>query len=448
LGFRRKRSYRTCFTDSLNGWIVGGNGVIGYTNDGGLNWVEQETNLNDSYNYLRATCFIDANNGWLLLNTKNGGSDWISNSYLENYYNDDDLYLHGVFFTNGKNGYAVGRDQSLFGKINNKNRGVILSTTDGGEQWNRTVIDSASFKDVYFSDKQHGWIAGEAGVILHTKDEGENWIQQDSGTDIKLTSVHFTDNYNGWVTGSSIDCSDGVILHTSDGGNTWESKDAPSGYHINDVFFTDIDNGFIIMYKHVYNGASDGRVLYTHDGGGTWSEYEIGDYYLSSIFFIDSSTGWIVGRSIFKTENGGDTWMEQSIDIPSGFRGLFFTDINNGWVYGNSGSMYKTNNGGETWGKLKEITSIDFHDCFFTDPDNGWAVGHEGMILHTTNGGGVDIEDNNSAILTDDATLFQNYPNPFNPVTTINSGLNSGIYFYSLSVGGELKQTRKMVLIK
>ena len=74
--------------------------------------------------------------------------------------------------------------------------------------------------------------------------------------------------------------------------------------------------------------------------------------------------------------------MEQSIDISSSFRGLFFTDIDNGLVYGNSGSMY-------------------------------------------TNGGGVDIEDNNIAILPDDTTLFQNYPNPFNSTATIKYKLQA-----------------------
>jgi hypothetical protein len=101
----------------------------------------------------------------------------------------------------------------------------------------------------------------------------------------------------------------------------------------------------------------------------------------------------------------------------------------------------------------------------------------------------VSVNTNDSRIPTG-FILYQNYPNPFNPETTIEyeitnterakvqvkifdmqgklvnvivderlnpgiheakfngEGMPSGIYFYSLSVNGELKETKKMVLLK
>lgn len=96
--------------------------------------------------------------------------------------------------------------------------------------------------------------------------------------------------------------------------------------------------------------------------------------------------------------------------------------------------------------------------------------------------------DPGQGLMVSEFKLQQNYPNPFNPTTTINyeliaansinlvvfnakgesvwqtgekrmkpgsyavqfdgSGLNSGIYFYSLKIGGVVKQTRKMMLVK
>jgi photosystem II stability/assembly factor-like uncharacterized protein len=48
-------------------------------------------------------------------------------------------------------------------------------------------------------------------------------------------------------------------------------------------------------------------ILETTDGGVTWT-IQLGDVgRLRSVFFVDESTGWIVGRwgTIFKTTTGG-----------------------------------------------------------------------------------------------------------------------------------------------
>lgn len=108
-----------------------------------------------------------------------------------------------------------------------------------------------------------------------------------------------------------------------------------------------------------------------------------------------------------------------------------------------------------------------------------------GIIYGDTTSVGVD---NESSFITKNFTLFQNYPNPFNPETIINyklgirsfvslkvynalglevetlvngnkpagsyeiefdgSDLSSGLYFYSLSVDGNIIDTKSMVLLK
>ena len=36
----------------------------------------------------------------------------------------------------------------------------------------------ANFNDLYFADAKHGWIVGEKGFIVHTKDGGKTWKRQ------------------------------------------------------------------------------------------------------------------------------------------------------------------------------------------------------------------------------------------------------------------------------
>jgi photosystem II stability/assembly factor-like uncharacterized protein len=81
--------------DANNGWIVGSNGTILKTNNGGESWRRQQRNTNDD---LRDLYFIDENIGWIvgfgsasIMKTVDGGNNWIIQSTSGAFY--------GVCFT-------------------------------------------------------------------------------------------------------------------------------------------------------------------------------------------------------------------------------------------------------------------------------------------------------------------------------------------------------------
>src|ERR1700730_7346959 len=77
---------------------------------------------------------------------------------------------------------------------------------------------TTNLKSTHFAaDGQRGWVVGEYGTILQTRDGGSTWTRQTSGTQSWLSSVSFAaDNQRGWVVGEK-----GTIQQTRDGGASW-----------------------------------------------------------------------------------------------------------------------------------------------------------------------------------------------------------------------------------
>jgi photosystem II stability/assembly factor-like uncharacterized protein len=161
------------FVDDSTGWVVGsarksqaGNprGIILNTTDGGVSWSIQQIS-SDSFDYTGVT-FPSINEGWVIsiegkiLHTSDGGYNWIDQiSHIQN-----DLY--DISFDDSNIGWAIGYD------------GVIIKTEDGGELW---FCQTSNTNNVLFScsfvDANYGWIVGGSGIILQTTDGGDNWIK-------------------------------------------------------------------------------------------------------------------------------------------------------------------------------------------------------------------------------------------------------------------------------
>ena len=58
-----------------------------------------------------------------------------------------------------------------------------------------------------FVDSQNGWISGQFGEILRTKDGGKTWKFQRSGTQENLNKIYFANTMHGLIVGDN-----GVIL--------------------------------------------------------------------------------------------------------------------------------------------------------------------------------------------------------------------------------------------
>lgn len=164
------------FTDIQRGAMARKNGTIYITRDGGRTWKR----VWSSRDFLTDITFINAQDGWVvgaegfMARTIDGGETWIS---VEG---PSGVQLNSIFFINDKRGWAVG------------DSGVIIYTIDGGETWERALItqlDSPSprLASVSFASELQGWAVGgipyddlncspePSNVILETNDGGKTW---------------------------------------------------------------------------------------------------------------------------------------------------------------------------------------------------------------------------------------------------------------------------------
>ena len=191
------------------------------------------------------------------------------------------------------------------------------------------------------------------------------WYPLQSGTISVLNSIQFVNVNTGFMTGN------GIVLKTTNSGNNWVV--ITNDFGGTSVSFVDVNTGYVC----------DGSIYKTTDGGISWINlYQTS---LISVNFIDANTGFAAGLNskIIKTTNGGAIWEEQFVSIfSSKFNSVFFRGPLIGYIAGGrmitpyTGVLFKTINGGNTWYSVSPNSEdIDFRSIVFPSRDTGYVVG-------------------------------------------------------------------------
>ena len=346
-------SYAIKFVDSQTGWIVSdvpgpATYALQKTTDGGNTWstmhlIFDDIRVNDLdavgdsawvVGEVRGESPWEPVVGSYVVATSDGGATWSEQQV------GTSKGLSAVDFADEMNGWIVG-DR-------------VYRTSNGGATWAAQSPALSIYRDVCFVNATTGWVVGADGVILKTRSGGEGpapgpspgphgWSLQDADTNVAVTRVTAVDSDHAWIKRA-----DGPILRTQDGGSTWTSLESPANAH--KIQFFDTSNGWLCGNEQLYS---------TSDGGATWTVRRTdesgppGVPPLWDFSFISATSGWVVhsGGPLVKTTDGGVTWTELP-ELPGNQPHLKFFDEQTGWLTSRSGSgprIFKTSNGGLTW---------------------------------------------------------------------------------------------------
>lgn len=292
------------------------------------------------------------NPGWTLLREK-----------------QDDITYYALHFSDESTGWIVGYS------------GTIKRTSNGGDTWitQQSGVQS-NLWDVCFINNQIGWVCGADNTLLKTVNAGESWNTVSLGdfSNKVNVAIKFIDDNNGWLSNNN-----GEILKSSDGGLTWQV-----------VKQKNVGGARLAVFDENTVYFLSGKLFRTFDGGVTWDSLSVStpnNYMNSEMFFSDPDNGYIVTVNgtggmiiseypIVMTKNGGSNWQSSDYLKSDGFRCVYFTDENNGWVAGNN--IYKTNDGGESWilDYSPKTSTLNAKDLYFINENCGWLINWDGQI--------------------------------------------------------------------
>ncbi|MHB1417068.1 MAG: YCF48-related protein [Chloroflexota bacterium] len=334
---------------------------------------------------LRSLHMVSHTTGWALagneiLRTTNGGSLWNDVTPGDIIIPTDPQDPAASVFPAS---YFLDTNTAWVAALSEKSSGgLLLHTTDGGRTWAKLEMPTGSGQ-LYFVDKQNGWLALTTGVAMgssgkelyRTTDGGQHWElafrsdpnqPRDDGLPFGglMTGVGFADLTTGWAVGQTYAQGVAWIYVTHDGGSTWQQQPLPIGSSYKEamvtltppLFFGARDGVLPVQVPSAAEGPGTTIFYTTSDGGSTWTAgtpvAAVGPW-----DFADAQHGWVVNADggLLSTRDGGQTW--QAIGTLSAVPGgLDFADQQTGWAYGQGDQapyLLKTSDGGATWTEIK-----------------------------------------------------------------------------------------------
>jgi len=369
----------------------------------------------------------------LILKTTDGGNSWQEISSNTN------NWLEDIFFIDGIKGWITGSN------------GTVLITSDGGDNWNNinTSINT-HLRSIYFLNDDFGWVSGD-NAIYRTTNGGLNWeINRQDSIFFSFFSITFIDSLKGIVCGGKLlqQQVHGFIDLTTNGGVTWTTEFETNLGYLSSILFVEDSIGYAV--------GENGAKIKSTDYGNSWFLLTPGGFFIEnweSAFFINKNVGWVAGgsgRLIDYTTDGGINWTRQ-LDFPSGIHSLysiFFSDSITGWAVGVNdigGEILKTTNGGITFTEPIIENGVKSFALLqnYPNPFNPSTTIKFALPVKT------NLSLNVYSTLGEKvAELFKGeMEEGYHEMMFNASGLSSGVYFYKIE-SENFNATKKLMLLK
>ena len=376
---------KTFFLTANIGHAVTENGEIFKTIDGGINWVTTASFVNYSPNSFFTIYFKNENVGFAtrehdeFYKTTDGGDTWVE---------IDEGISHAILsfqFIDDMIGFGAGE----YG---------MYKTIDGGDNWTRIAIENAFYYasdmyGIYFLNENIGFSVGQRGRIAKTTDSGENWeLYSPINNDVSQVGYLSPTRTIARV-GSD-------FFASSDKGISWDYLSTPRiGSYTSNFDFVDANIGYCIAGGSVGTSSRARSIYKTTDGGATWvqpTNFGLNvDPAIYSLEFVNENLGFASGgfnqKRTFKTTDGGEVWR---VVLQEAMGQIQFLNSEIGYarrIGYSTDIVYKTIDGGENWVEIFS-SELDIGAFYFIDPELGYMVGDDGLAFKTVDGGDTWIE--------------------------------------------------------
>ncbi len=486
--------------------VCGGGGFIRNNKNGSAGFTNFE--INPELQNLVDIFYFNTNNGWAVsslndcvIRTTNGGTSWNNTgtvsvtSVWENKLGPFAGLSHGNGLCKhpyNPNSYFVGFENNIYVSRNKGDNWSLISTYPPSIQF----PTSGTFSNNFWVSRAdtNVWLSAIQSIpydkILRTSNYGANWeIVKDSiiigefanplEEDIKTPGTFYFANDNG-----------GFYKSSNNGASFIQVSAQPFNVPCDVLAMADTNIIFIANANYVDSTS----ILKSTNGGVNWTiskKFLTGEipFLSASVFEKKTVYAAILGTKINKTTNLGDQWtplttantgpwaLSVSEEDPTFINYARFDNLS--YFSADYGASFTTVN----------FTSGSFSLNSILAPERDIIIGYfyKGIYkIKFTYNVSIDVK-NITTKIPDKFSLSQNYPNPFNPNTNIRfaihksgfvkltvfntigkevkkivnenlhtgeyevnldgSGLNSGVYFYTLETEN-FTETKKMVLIK
>jgi len=263
--------------------------------------------------------FIGGNNGTIIRVENKGVSSTKLNTETVS-------HIRSLYFLNEKIGFASG---TKYGES-----AIFLTTNNGGNTWTKRYFkDTSSIENLHFFNENEGLsiikMGSEKGIIhklAKTYDKGESWDFVDISLSVLGKPISYTSN-KIYVTGNNR-----VVYSSSDKGETWTSYETPVCFdrEISNINFLNDSVGFIDSWDSIFK---------TVDGGESWIKIATDFRKMGRVHFFNQDEGFVLddiweyeggdfpqyqGTNVYQTIDGGINWSKSQL-YPNCLRGGVFT---------------------------------------------------------------------------------------------------------------------------
>lgn len=284
--------------------IVGtwGGGIF-ISSDGGINWTQSNTGLNNLYiiSLLVKNDFIFAGT-W-------GDGIFISSDFGNTWFQSSFKYGRPYTFATNESQIFAATDKGVF------------FSTDNGTTWVSTKITDLEIFSIAVDNDFV--VVGTTGAIYYSPDNGETWVKRQ----IPLVTVQGLAIEGNLVFAAT---NKGLYLST-DRGNTWNLKSK------NEIFET----SFAVFYSkgNIIVGTSEKGIFLSTDLGNTWQQVggDIG-YVINSLTSEGSKVFAATEKGLFTASNFGEYWFKvkdtfKNVNVVHSCNSYIFAGLNNSILF-------------------------------------------------------------------------------------------------------------------